>query len=71
MNKLEQAARQALEALIKANHFHDYEDEITALREQLAKPQETPKCCVCGATENLHKDGWHGYRCDSEECICL
>jgi len=37
MNKLEQAARQALEALIKANHFHDYEDEITALREALAR----------------------------------
>lgn len=42
MNKLEQAARQALEALIKANHFHDYEDEITALREALAQPQGEP-----------------------------
>ena len=40
MNKLEQAARQALEALIKANHFHDYEDEITALREALAEQAE-------------------------------
>ncbi len=48
MNKLEQAARQALEALIKANHFHDYEDEITALREALAQPQDMKECRHCG-----------------------
>ena len=46
MNKLEQAARQALEALIKANHFHDYEDEITALREALAEPAQEPVAVV-------------------------
>jgi hypothetical protein len=33
--------------------------------------QEPVACCVCGATENLHKDGWHGYRCNSDECVCL
>ena len=31
---------QALEALVKCNHFHDYEDEITALREALAEQAE-------------------------------
>ena len=39
-SKVKQAARQALEALIKANHFHDYEDEITALREALSEQAE-------------------------------
>jgi len=29
------------------------------------------KCCVCGTTENLHKDGWHGYRCGSQGCVCF
>jgi hypothetical protein len=59
MNKLEQAARQALEALIKANHFHDYEDEIAALREALAQPQEnTARCGGCNKTA---KDGWALY----------
>ena len=32
--------QQALEALVKCNHFHDYEDEITALREALAEQAE-------------------------------
>jgi len=43
--KLEQAARQALEALVKANHFHDYEDEITALREALAEQADMNLNC--------------------------
>jgi hypothetical protein len=29
------------------------------------------KCCVCGTTENLHKDGWYGYRCDKPSCVCF
>lgn len=29
------------------------------------------KCCVCGTTENLFKDGWHGYRCTSADCACF
>ena len=28
-----------------------------------------PSCCSCGTTKNLHKDGWYGYRCDSDGCI--
>lgn len=32
------------------------------------KPKE-PSCCVCGTTKNLHKDGWYGYRCSSDDCI--
>lgn len=32
---------------------------------------EPPKCCVCGTTEGLHKDGWYGHRCDSDECMVL
>lgn len=33
--------------------------------------QPTIRCCVCGTTRNLHKDGWYGYRCDKESCIVL
>lgn len=34
-------------------------------------PPETPKCCSCGTTEGLHKDGWYGYRCDKDGCMVL
>ena len=30
---------------------------------------EVPKCCVCGTEENLRRDGWHGYRCNSADCM--
>lgn len=33
-------------------------------------PTDTPRCCVCGTEENLRKDGWYGYRCNSPECVC-
>lgn len=56
MTKLEQAARQALEALIKANHFHDYEDEITALREALAEQAEQEPV------------GWYSHKGGFNEC---
>lgn len=39
-------------------------------RAEEPKPQAVPKCCVCGTTENLHEDGWYGYRCNSVDCIC-
>lgn len=29
------------------------------------------RCCVCGTTENLRKDGWYGYRCDKASCVPL
>ena len=29
----------------------------------------TPECCVCGTKKNLHKDGWYGYRCNSDDCV--
>lgn len=32
-------------------------------------PAPTTRCCSCGTTKNLHKDGWYGYRCNSEGCI--
>lgn len=35
------------------------------------KESKIPKCCVCGTTDNLRKDGWYGYRCDSEDCMCF
>lgn len=41
-----------------------------ALSETPVQPEE-PHCCVCGTTENLHKDGWYGYRCDSGDCVCF
>lgn len=27
-----------------------------------------PSCCVCGTTENIHRDT-QGYRCDSDDCM--
>jgi hypothetical protein len=30
---------------------------------------DDPKCCCCGTRENLHKDGWYGYRCNSIDCV--
>lgn len=27
------------------------------------------KCCVCGTKVGVHKDGWYGYRCSSDDCI--
>lgn len=33
--------------------------------------EDNPKCCCCGTTENIHKDGWYGYRCDSVDCMVL
>lgn len=35
------------------------------------KEAKIPKCCVCGTKEDLHKDGWYGYRCDSKDCMCF
>lgn len=35
------------------------------------RPDSPPRCCVCDTTENLHKDGWYGYRCDSDGCVCF
>lgn len=31
--------------------------------------KEPDRCCCCGATENLHKDGYYGYRCSSRDCV--
>ena len=36
MNKTIEALKLAEEALVKANHFHDYEDALAAIREALA-----------------------------------
>ena len=38
MNKTIDALKLAEEALVRANHFHDYEDELAAIREALAEP---------------------------------
>lgn len=46
----------------------DVEALIAELLKPIAKPV-VPKCCVCGAKENLHADGWHGYRCDGDDCV--
>ena len=51
MNKTTlEALKLAEEALVKANRFHDYEDELAAIREVLAAPEiTTPDVCgeVC------------------------
>jgi len=48
-----------------ADLLEEAADEIELLT---PKPVER-KCCVCGTTENLHKDGWYGYRCNSDDCV--
>ena len=45
-NKTTEALKLAEEALIKANHFHDYEDELAAIRKALAEPVTIS--CDCG-----------------------
>lgn len=30
--------------------------------------ENIPRCCSCGTTKNVFKDGWYGYRCNSEGC---
>jgi len=46
-------------------------DALVTLGWTPPKEKEIPKCCVCGTTENLRKDGWYGYRCSSPDCICF
>ena len=50
MNKTLTALKMAEEALVKANHFHDYEDELAAIREALAEPvkRRVYPCPTCG-----------------------
>ena len=43
MNKTTEALKLAEEALVKANHFHDYEDALAAIREALAEQSK----CAC------------------------
>lgn len=40
------------------------DDLITKEKEKMI-----PRCCVCETTENLFKDGWYGYRCQSTDCM--
>ena len=54
MNKTIDALKLAEEALVKSNHFHDYEDELAAIREALAEqpmvlddPHPPNRCCEC------------------------
>ena len=47
--------------------LEDQDMIIEKWNEQFASP--TKECCVCGTTENLHKDGFYGYRCDSDGCV--
>jgi len=48
--------------------FKVLKDEAVALLDNI--PKEIPKCCVCGTTEDIHKDGWYGYRCSKDSCVC-
>ena len=43
MNKTTEALKLAEEALVKANHFHDYEDALAAIREALAEQEISGK----------------------------
>ena len=48
-----------------ADLLEEAADEI----ERLTPAPRERKCCVCGTTENLHDDGWYGYRCNSDDCV--
>ena len=47
-----------------------FENAKRILREEQNTPAENV-CCVCGTTEDLHKDWWYGYRCGSPDCACF
>lgn len=54
MNKIIDALKLAEEALAKANHFHDYEDELVAIREALANhPMDYDQGFVDGVEAQL------------------
>ena len=42
----------------------EYMDKVVA--DHVKKIQ--PKCCSCGTTKGIFKDGWYGYRCRSNGC---
>lgn len=62
--------------------FGDYRKIVILTAEQLGVTEEymdkvvadqkekmIPRCCVCETTQNLYKDGWYGYRCQSTDCM--
>ena len=60
MNKTTEALKLAEEALVKANHFHDYEDALAAIREALAEPvKQEPVAWVNNeSVQKLRECGW-------------
>jgi hypothetical protein len=54
---------------VKCKNLREAVRAAAKLTAEGAYTAEQPKCCVCGTTENLHKDGWYGYRCDSQDCM--
>ena len=51
----------------KSNSFVKCRSSIESLMENFV--QDIPKCICCGTRENIHKDGWYGYRCSSVDCM--
>lgn len=56
---------------VREEYSRGFARTASAYYEYAITEEESPKCCVCGTTENLHKDGWYGYRCDKPECMVL
>lgn len=47
-----------------------YSEDVWESGDKFISPlTEVKRCCACGTKENLHSDGWYGYRCDSDDCL--
>ena len=72
MNKTTEALKLAEEALVKANHFHDYEDALVAVREARAEQDhiaDTGK--VIAEPVKQEPVAWHHPECEGECLACL
>ena len=59
MNKTPEALKLAEEALVKANHFHDYEDALAAIRDALAEPvKQEPVMYLDEKSGEVCRAGW-------------
>lgn len=72
MNSERQTAQNSL---LISGVLHGAVKEIESLRAQIRETpiaiDTRPACCVCGTIENVVSDGWYGYRCDSDKCMCF
>lgn len=60
------AYQMAINVLERAGK-HEVVEELRKTARIIEQPKE--QCCCCGTTENLFKDGWYGWRCNSVDCM--